>query len=102
MRKTMKKVLLVCLALLACALMFTACDSDNENQTPSDTTDSTTDGTTEPETEAHVHSFGEWETTKSASCTQEGSKVRYCSCGEKQDWISRWKSRYSGTDAVFF
>ena len=73
MMKTMKLALLVCLALFACALMFTACDSGNEVH-----------GTTEPETEAHVHSFGEWETTKNATCTLDGNKERYCSCGEKQ------------------
>ena len=39
MRKTMKIVLLVCLALLACALIFTACDSGNEPQMPNNATD---------------------------------------------------------------
>ena len=32
----------------------------------------------------HTHSYGDWETTKTATCTQEGSKERYCQCGEKQ------------------
>ena len=32
----------------------------------------------------HTHNYGEWEITKSATCTAEGSKERYCSCGEKQ------------------
>ena len=84
MRKTMKKVLLVCLALLACALMFTACDSGNETQTPSGTTNGTTDGTTGLETEAHVHSFGEWTTVKEATCTEKGEQERVCACGEKE------------------
>ena len=34
MKKTMKLAMLVCLALLACALVFTACDSGNDVQTP--------------------------------------------------------------------
>ncbi len=94
MRKTMKLALLVCLALLACALMFTACDSGNETQTPSNTTDGSTtedsttdgatDGTTELETEAHVHSFGEWTTVKEATCTEKGEQERVCACGEKE------------------
>lgn len=94
MKKTMKLALLVCLALLACALMFTACDSGNETQMPSNTTDGSTtedsttdgatDGTTEPETETHVHSFGEWSTTKEATCTEKGEQERVCSCGEKE------------------
>ena len=33
---------------------------------------------------SHTHTYGEWETVKSASCTQEGIKERYCICGEKQ------------------
>lgn len=32
----------------------------------------------------HEHNYGEWETTKATSCTAEGAKERYCSCGEKQ------------------
>ena len=32
----------------------------------------------------HIHSFEEWETTKNPTCTDEGTKVRYCSCGEMQ------------------
>ena len=32
----------------------------------------------------HTHSYEEWETTKAATCTTEGIKERYCSCGEKQ------------------
>ena len=32
----------------------------------------------------HEHAWGEWETAKSATCTVEGIKERYCSCGEKQ------------------
>lgn len=32
MKKTMQLALLICLALLACALMFTACDSGAEQK----------------------------------------------------------------------
>lgn len=32
----------------------------------------------------HTHTFVEWNTVKSASCTEEGSKESFCSCGEKQ------------------
>ena len=65
MKKTMKLALLVCLALLACALMFTACDSGNDSQ-------------------VHVHSYGEWTITKIATCTMDGIKERDCSCGDIQ------------------
>ena len=33
---------------------------------------------------AHEHSFGEWTTTKEATCTEEGAKERVCECGEKE------------------
>lgn len=60
----MKKItlILMLLAILTVScLVFTAC--------------------VEPE---HTCSFGEWEVAKRATCTQEGLKERFCSCGEKQ------------------
>ena len=39
----------------------------------------------EETTEApHTHSFGAWNTVKAASCTEEGTQERNCSCGEKE------------------
>ena len=35
-------------------------------------------------TPTHTHSFGEWSVSKNATCTEDGIKVRYCDCGEKQ------------------
>ena len=32
----------------------------------------------------HKHSFGEWEVAKNPTCSTDGTKVRYCDCGEKQ------------------
>ena len=32
----------------------------------------------------HEHSYGEWETKKEATCTEEGQKERTCECGEKE------------------
>ena len=33
----------------------------------------------------HAHKFGEWLTIENATCAKAGVKVRYCSCGEKQN-----------------
>ena len=33
---------------------------------------------------SHTHTYGEWETIKAATCTQEGTESRYCSCGDNQ------------------
>ena len=33
---------------------------------------------------SHQHNFGEWAVTKNATATENGEKVRYCNCGEKQ------------------
>ncbi|MBE6645855.1 MAG: hypothetical protein E7612_10885 [Ruminococcaceae bacterium] len=60
-----KKLLCVVLLVISLVCAFTSCGYDKE-------------------TPAHTHSYGEWETTKAATCTAEGSKERYCSCGEKQ------------------
>ena len=56
----MKKLLAIILLLLAVSFAFTACK------------------------EEHIHSFGEWSVTKNPTCTQDGEKTRYCSCGEMQ------------------
>ncbi len=34
--------------------------------------------------EVHIHSFGEWETTRKATCSKEGEELRVCVCGEKE------------------
>ena len=59
-----KKFLCVIAFMLALVCVLASCGGNNQ-----------------PE---HTHAYGEWETTKSATCTTEGSKERYCSCGEKQ------------------
>ena len=67
-----KKFLRVIVLILAVVCVFASCD-DNKNNTPNT-----------PENPTHIHTFGEWENKKEATCTAEGSKERYCSCGEKQ------------------
>ena len=34
--------------------------------------------------QSHIHKFEEWLVLVDATCTEDGEKVRYCSCGEKQ------------------
>ena len=43
MKRTTKLALFVCLTLLACALMFTACDSNNETPTTNEPNDTKTE-----------------------------------------------------------
>ncbi|MBR2381396.1 MAG: leucine-rich repeat domain-containing protein [Clostridia bacterium] len=33
----------------------------------------------------HVHTYGDWEKVREASCTQYGIERRYCDCGEMQE-----------------
>ena len=68
MKTAMKFALFALTLLLACTLLFTACDEEKKSKDES----------------THVHSFGEWETVKHATCTEEGSKKRDCACGEIQ------------------
>ena len=35
-------------------------------------------------TACHTHEFGEWTVVKQPTCTQDGERERFCSCGEKQ------------------
>ena len=67
-----KKFLRVIVLILAVVCALASCD-DNKSNTPNT-----------PENPTHTHTFGEWENNKEATCTAEGSKERYCSCGEKQ------------------
>ena len=38
----------------------------------------------QPSSSTHKHSYGEWQTTKPATCTEDGEKERVCECGDKQ------------------
>ena len=42
------------------------------------------DNSSNQEDSAHTHSYGKWEITQNATCSNEGKKERYCACGEKQ------------------
>ena len=94
--------------MLSLALVFASCDKAGDETTaapdttlapavtdtptePAEETTSAPETTAEevttaaPETQApHTHSFGAWSTVKAASCTEEGSQERTCSCGEKE------------------
>ena len=58
---------LVLILTFVCIITLSACD----------TTDT-------PQNDAHIHTYGEWKTTSEANCTEGGSKVRVCECGEKE------------------
>lgn len=78
MKITIKSALLLFLALLACFIVFTACNGDGGPTDPIETPD---------ETPEHICSFGQWEQDDEASCTQPGALLRACSCGETETEI---------------
>lgn len=65
------------------ALIFVFCftffvlSCSNLSKPETNSTDSETNST-------HEHCFEEWTIAKRATCTEEGIRERYCSCGEKQ------------------
>ena len=71
-----KKILCVMVLMFALVGALASCGGDD-----SDTTTATVTTTGNP---AHTHNYGEWETAKASTCTAEGTKERYCNCGEKQ------------------
>ena len=81
----MKKILLICILLLAIIVSFAACDgkdtppNSDENVTPPSSEEN------DNESPIHTHEFGNWELTLKPTCTESGAKVRYCSCGETQN-----------------
>ena len=64
---TMRRTLWLTLCLLICVLTFSACDQGDK---PSANDDTTT---------VCQHTFGDWNTTKQATCKDEGELVRICS-----------------------
>ncbi|MBQ3040772.1 MAG: hypothetical protein IJD42_04155 [Clostridia bacterium] len=67
----MKKIIaLIFVAIMIVSLV--ACDNDTSNDNNKNNN------------QDHTHHFEEWQTTQKATCTEDGTKVRYCSCGEMQ------------------
>lgn len=61
--------------LLICAVLLCGCSEQTQIQEQEQ----------ESKQEEHIHEYGEWETTKAATCTENGAKERFCSCGDKQE-----------------
>ncbi|MBQ7379667.1 MAG: leucine-rich repeat domain-containing protein [Clostridia bacterium] len=74
MNKRIRCILLGCIVLLACVLLLTACDKDDDPQKES--------MTTEAGTQAHVHAFSDWMTVLETTCVENGKQQRVCACGE--------------------
>ena len=64
----MKKIVIFVTLILALLMCMASCNKEQN---------------TDPKPE-HTHVFGEWSITENATCTKDGVKVHYCSCGEKQ------------------
>ena len=63
----------ICVVFLVVSLIctFTSCGDSNNNTTNN------------PENPTHTHSYGEWIPLQAATCTTNGTKAKYCSCGDK-------------------
>ncbi len=88
MSKTLFSTLLV---LIICVLFLSACqknsisdDATSHVTSINSTSLDITNGSSLSVEDTHIHLFDEWETTKTATCTSDGTQERYCSCGEKQ------------------
>ena len=95
----MKKTLwLVLVLVFACILLLSACDQATDhppnpdaeqstNQPPdnnSGTSDADNTQSSSTDSTKCQHAFGEWVTTKDATCTLVGEQERICFCGEKE------------------
>lgn len=86
MRKTLKLFTVLCIALLACTMVFTACNNTpqvttNETTPSSEAEITTPEATTPPASTEHVHAFTDWVVLKEANCSTEGEQMRMCACG---------------------
>ena len=77
-----------CLVVILLVLSLVSCDVININN-------------------KHVHSFSEWKIIKPASCTEDGERLRICTCGEEEkdpiealghlygEWVVEQEATYS-------
>lgn len=77
-RSIMKKILTLTLVVLALVLALASCGGQEQKTT-------TQPIVTEPP--VHTHNYADWDIVKNPTCTENGEKVRYCSCGEKQSEV---------------
>lgn len=74
----MKKFLILLAAIMACLLVFAACDlNKTDEKTETQTAPSETETT-------HTHTWSEWNTAKEATCTETGLQECACACGKKE------------------
>ena len=80
------KILSVLAVILAMGL--TACGGPKSSEQPGGDSGSgaqpSQSSDEQPSSSTHKHSYGEWQTTKPATCTEDGEKERVCECGDKQ------------------
>ncbi len=74
----MKKTLFVLIFLLICIFALSACSQDFAN-TDGTLPNQPDDDTTSDETLECDHAFGDWVTSKEATCSEEGQSYRVCS-----------------------
>jgi len=74
MKKTLFRIVPLMITLIALLLLVTAC--------------------------GHEHAFGEWTVEKDATCTDVGSKVRTCECGETETETIKAVGKHSYTSKV--
>lgn len=96
MRKTIRLTVFICIILLSFALVFTACNNNedplsDESSSESETQESETqkpnnnnNNNSDDTSSEHIHSWGEWEIIAPATCISEGEQRCYCECGELQ------------------
>ena len=70
----MKKHLLGCLLFLVVGILLSSCQSIPGAGNNGDWGNE----------QSHIHKFEEWSVLVNATCTENGEKVRYCDCGERQ------------------
>ena len=63
----------------------TETEPEIDTKAPVETNDPGVSTDTEETAEAHVHAFGPWTVVSAATCTEDGTEVRTCDCGEKEE-----------------
>lgn len=83
MKNRIKPILLVCILLLSFVMLLTSCTGNTAKNSSNDSTkNNDKNNNSSLNDEEHTHAFGSWMDGVYPTCTETGSKMRKCKCGE--------------------
>ena len=99
-KKILPLIALVAMSLVACTGPKPTPSEDKSEPVSEQPVSSNTPSSSS--TSVHTHKYGDWTVTKEATCLEEGSRERVCSCGEKQTEVVAKKAHEFEASALAY